>query len=46
MAGGAGKVDAMQWIFRDKRADVPAFMVLQKRPDTIFFTDKKAIAKL
>ena len=46
VAGGAGKIDAMEWIFKQKRQDIPAAIVLQKRPDTVFFTDKKAAAKL
>jgi 6-phosphogluconolactonase len=46
VAGGAGKQDAMKWIFAEKRNDIPARIVIETRPDTIFFTDQKAVAKL
>ncbi len=46
VAGGAGKQDAMVWIFKEHRSDVPSAMVLERRKDTVFFTDAKAVAKL
>ncbi len=46
VAGGAGKQDALAWIFREQRKDLPSAMVLERRKDTVFFTDAKAVAKI
>jgi 6-phosphogluconolactonase len=46
VAGGAAKQDAVAWIFKEHRKDVPSAMVLERRKDTVFFTDAKAIAKI
>ena len=45
-ATGAGKQDPMRWIFTETRKGTPAGMVPEKRPDTVFFVDKAATAKL
>ena len=46
VAAGTGKQDALAAIFGEKRPGIPAGMVLHQRPDTVFFTDAAAAAKL
>lgn len=46
VAGGAGKQDPLFWIFSEKRPGIPSGIVLDSRPDSIFFVDKSATAKL
>lgn len=46
VATGAGKQDPVSAIFKDKNTSLPAAMVQSKRPDTIWFLDNAACAKL
>ena len=46
VAGGAGKQEPLNWIFKEKRLDIPSGKVLELRPDTLFFVDLVAGEKL
>lgn len=46
VAAGDGKADPLLWIFKEHRAGVPSGRVRELRPDTVWFVDKAAVAKL
>ncbi len=46
VAAGDGKADPLLWIFKQQRHDVPSGRVRQLRPDTVWFVDHAAVAKL
>lgn len=46
VAAGAGKADPLAWIFKENKEGIPSGLVRKLRPDTKWFVDKAATAKL